>query len=61
MVAKYLTSDEVSEWLSIEKTYLYRIINERQFPTIRLGARTLRFDETEVIKWLEKRKKGFEQ
>lgn len=61
MVAKYLTSDEVSEWLSIEKTYLYRLINERQFPTIRLGSRTLRFDETEVIKWLEKRKKGFEQ
>ena len=58
MTPKFLTPDEVCDWLNIEKTYLYRLINERQFPVVRLGSRTLRYDENEVIKWIEKRKSG---
>jgi len=59
-IAKYLTPDDICEWLVIEKTYLYRLINEKQFPTIKLGHRSLRFDEKSVNKWLDKRKQGLE-
>ena len=58
MTPKYLTPDEVCEWLSIEKTYLSRLINEKQFPVTKLGHRSLRFDEKSVTSWLEKRKQG---
>lgn len=55
---KYLTPDEICEWLNIKKPYLSRLINEKQFPVIKLGHRSLRFDEEAVNNWLEKRKQG---
>ena len=60
MIAKYLTSSEICELLSIEKTYLSRLINEKQFPVTKLGHRSLRFDEKSVEKWLDDRKQGLE-
>ena len=57
---KFLTSDDICEWLNIEKAYLSRLINEKQFPTIKLGHRSLRFDEKSVNKWLEKHRQGLE-
>ena len=57
-ILKYLTSDEVCKWLHIEKAYLSRLINEKEFPVTKLGHRSLRFDEKSVSNWLEKRKQG---
>ena len=57
-MTKFLTSEQVCEWLNIERTYLSRLINEKQLPVIKLGQRSLRFDEIEINKWLENRKQG---
>ena len=58
MKVKYIKPREVCEMLSIERPYLYRLINERQFPVIKIGSRTYRYDEDEVMKWIEKQKQG---
>ena len=59
-IAKCLTPGDICEWLNIEKKYLSRLINEKGFPVIKLGHRSLRFDEKSVNKWLEKHKQGLE-
>jgi len=55
---KLLNPDEVAFWLNIEKSYLYRLVSQRQFPCLRLGHRKLRFREEEIIEWLNKNHKG---
>ena len=55
---KILNPDEVASWLGIEKSYLYRLVSEHQFPCIKLGYRKLRFFERDVLLWLEKKQKG---
>jgi len=57
---KYLTTEKICELLAIKKTYLSRLINEKQFPVIKLGHRSLRFDERAVKNWINKHKQGTE-
>ena len=54
----FLTSEDVCELLNIKKTYLYRLINEKGSPVIKLGQRSLRFNEKAVDNWLEKKQQG---
>ena len=53
-----LNPDEVASWLNIEKSYLYRLVSEKQFPCIKLGHRKLRFLEGDILQWLDKHQKG---
>lgn len=50
-----LTSEQVCEKLSINRTYLYRLIHKEKLPYYGLGHRTLRFKWSEVKSWLENR------
>ena len=55
---RMLTSDGICEWLSIKKSFLYRLVNTKQFPVIKLGHRSLRFDRKLVQRWLDAHKQG---
>ena len=49
-----LTSDEVCALLKIERSYLSRLVNEKQFPENKIGHKTLRYDKRAIEKWLLK-------
>jgi excisionase family DNA binding protein len=49
-----LTADEVSRWLRIPKTTLYKLCQEGRIPATKIG-RHWRFDRATVDKWLRAR------
>ncbi|MCH8272260.1 MAG: helix-turn-helix domain-containing protein [Candidatus Marinimicrobia bacterium] len=53
-----LTPSEVCDLLNIERSYLYRLQNEKKFPCIKLGSKTLRYDKRAIEKWLLKSQQG---
>ena len=57
-IATYLTPTAVCALLSIEKSFLSRLVNEKQFPVIKIGHRTLRYDKRAIEKWLLKCQQG---
>jgi excisionase family DNA binding protein len=49
-----LNADEVSSWLRIPKSTLYKLCSEGQIPCAKIGKHW-RFDRTMVKSWFEKR------
>ena len=56
MSDKLLTVEEVSERLQISRYTLYKLIESEDIVAIKLGRRTLRFEESEVNKFIERSK-----
>jgi len=54
----FLTPEEVCDLLNINQSLLYRLQNEKQFPVIKIGHRTLRYDKQAIEKWLSKFHQG---
>jgi excisionase family DNA binding protein len=50
-----LTIDELSEWLSIEKSTIYAWTSKKIIPHIKLGKKILRFRVNEILDWLSKK------
>jgi excisionase family DNA binding protein len=59
-VQKLLTVDEVAARLNIRKLTVYRWVSTGQLPCVRLAARTLRFNETDIDRHIEKLTRGIE-
>ncbi len=53
---KYLTYAEASDYLGLPVGTLYAWVSEKRIPHIRLGARTVRFDPAELVRWLDERR-----
>ncbi len=51
---KLLTPDEVAELLSVRKSTIYQWTHQGFIPHVKLG-KFVRFKESDVSKWLEKR------
>ena len=49
-----MNSDEVSEWLRIPKSTLYKLCNEGRIPSTKIGKHW-RFDRDLVERWFRKR------
>ena len=49
-----LNADEVSSWLRIPKSTLYKLCSEGQIPCAKIGKHW-RFDRTMVKSWFEER------
>jgi len=54
---RFLTVDELSDYLAAPVATLYTWTHQRKIPHIKLG-RGLRFDRLEIDKWVEARKVG---
>ncbi|MBI4583239.1 MAG: helix-turn-helix domain-containing protein [Planctomycetes bacterium] len=48
-----LTAEEVSRWLRIPKSTLYKLCNERRVPARKVG-RHWRFDRVTIAEWLRR-------
>lgn len=48
--SRYLTVNEISEYLQIHKTTVYRMLRQRQLPGFRIG-RDWRFNVEAVKQW----------
>lgn len=51
----YLTPSQVGEILNFKKTKIYALINQRDFPKIKIG-RDIRVPEIEFKAWLKRNK-----
>jgi len=49
---KWLTIEELSEYLKIGRTKLYRLAQEGTIPTSKVGGQW-RFDRDEIDKWMK--------
>lgn len=52
---RYMTYDQVSDFLQMPKGTLYALVHQKKIPHIRIGPRTVRFSEQAIQKWLEKK------
>ncbi len=50
---KLLTVQEVAEWAKVSTKTVYRWIADNKIPAIRLGRRTYRISEKDLIDYLE--------
>lgn len=57
MSDKLLRASEASRMLGITDVYLYRMAKAKEIKSVRIGMRGLRFSESDIKKWIEKRKK----
>lgn len=49
------TVPEVAEYLKISKSKLYLMIQRREIPFVRIGEKSVRIRESDLIKWLEEK------
>ncbi|MBI2026399.1 MAG: helix-turn-helix domain-containing protein [Deltaproteobacteria bacterium] len=52
---KYMTIDELSQYLSIKKPTLYAKIRTKGIPYYKIG-RLIRFDQKEIDTWVQEKK-----
>lgn len=50
---KLLTAEEVAQVLRISKYRVYELVRRGLIPSVRLGERQIRFDESRLLLWIE--------
>lgn len=54
---KYMTVEEVAQYLSFEKQTIYNKIHNKQIPFHKIGPKAVRFKKAEIDDWIEKQRK----
>lgn len=54
---KLLTLEQVAERLNVNKSYVYRLSSEGRLPKVKLGPRTVRVLEDQLLEWIENKTK----
>ena len=49
---KLLTTKEVAEWLGLSIHAVYRKVQQKEIPHLRIGPKTVRFNRARLEKWL---------
>ena len=49
---KLLTKKDVLEMLAIKESTLYSWVHQKKIPFVKLGKRTLRFKENDILEWI---------
>lgn len=57
MESQLLTLPDIMKWLKVSRPKAFELMREEGLPRIKMGSRTLRFDEKDVAKWIEERKR----
>jgi excisionase family DNA binding protein len=52
-----LNIHELAKELNLSESGLYQMVNQRKIPFLKIG-RSIRFDSSEIQKWLENKKVG---
>ena len=53
MSDEIMTHDEVVEWLKIPKSSLYKLLNEKKIPAVKVGKHW-RFIKADLLAWMDK-------
>lgn len=56
MAAPLLTAADIGRLLNVSKATVYRWSEEGRLPHLKLGEKCIRYEETEVLAWLEERR-----
>lgn len=56
-VDKYMTVDEIAQYLGFEKQTIYNKIHNNQIPFHKIGPKAVRFKKAEIDDWIEKQRK----
>ncbi|MFX3627589.1 helix-turn-helix domain-containing protein [Campylobacter sp. LH-2024] len=51
MIEKYMSEKDLSKFLNISVTSLWRLRKENKIPYIKIG-KTIRYEKNAIIKWL---------
>ena len=54
---KWLTLDELAEYLKLSRTKLYRMAQKGEIPASKVGSQW-RFDREEIDAWMKKQRRG---
>lgn len=57
---KFLTVDELSQYIKIPKPTLYMLLSKRHIPGAKVG-RQWRFDKDSIDKWMREKEKFYTQ
>tara|TARA_R100000315_G_C5207032_1_gene122486 strand:+ start:782 stop:958 length:177 start_codon:yes stop_codon:yes gene_type:complete len=49
---RLLTTKEVAEWLGLSIHAVYRKVQQKEIPHLRIGPKTVRFNRARLEKWL---------
>ncbi|EHN6916832.1 TPA: helix-turn-helix domain-containing protein [Campylobacter jejuni] len=52
MIKEYMSEKDLSKFLNISLTSLWRLRKENKIPYIRIG-KTIRYEKNAIIKWLK--------
>jgi len=52
----FLTVKDIAAALKVSEVFIYKLVRENQIPFRRIGAKSVRFSEPEIEKWLETRR-----
>lgn len=55
---EFLTLADVATMLRVSKPTVSKAVKTQGLPALRMGERVLRFKRTDVLEWIEVRKKG---
>jgi len=53
MDKELLMTDEVANWLRVDKQRVYELVRTNRIPFIKLGDRQYRFSATAIQRWLD--------
>ncbi len=54
MEEQLMTYPQAAEFLGLKIDTLYSMVSRREVPHVRIGRRLVRFDRTELHRWLER-------
>lgn len=54
---KYMTVDEVAQYLGFEKQTIYNKIHNKQIPFHKIGLKAVRFKKAEIDNWIVEQRK----
>ena len=61
MERNLLTYQEISKLLNIKIATLYSLVSRRRIPHIRLSGKMVRFDQEQIERWLDARRRAEEE
>lgn len=53
---KYLTPEETAEMIGMAKQTIYKMVHQKKIPYYKVGGKLIRFEQGEIIDWLEGKK-----
>lgn len=51
---EFLNVDEVSAWLRMKRSTIYKLVHKKQIPFVKVNGKKLLFERQAIVEWLKK-------